>query len=87
MAADGSYSCGPADISPADVFKAAYEQCLVLQPRQRRLRVVHNLQRPGADKPWRLAEVDLHNERWVHGMRGRGRVLALPPAVPGCWHL
>lgn len=63
VAADGSYSAGPADLSAPDDVKAALEACLVLAPGQRRLRVVHNLQRMGAEAAWRLESVELHSER------------------------
>ncbi len=73
VAPDGSYSCGPQDISAADCLKASFDHCLALpagtapvQPPQQqrmRMRVVHNLLRRGAEHSWQLDSVELHLER------------------------
>lgn len=67
---DGSYAAGPADVAALDAIQAAFEACLVLAPMQRRLRVVHNLQRMGAEGAWQLDNVELHSERWVGWVGG-----------------
>ncbi|EFN58401.1 hypothetical protein CHLNCDRAFT_140331 [Chlorella variabilis] len=71
VAPDGSYSQGPHDISAADCTKAALEQCLVVEPRRRRLRVVHNLRRTGGEGRWVLDSVEVHNERYDSPYRGK----------------
>ncbi|KAL4853434.1 hypothetical protein ACK3TF_005571 [Chlorella vulgaris] len=85
VAADGSFSYGPAggDMSPADCFKAALEQCLVMQPRRRRLRVVHNLRRVGAAGTWELDSVELHQERYESPHHGKVELLGCGGGMKG----
>lgn len=71
IASDGAYSAGPSDVSAADTAAAAFEACLVLAPRERRVRVVHNLARRGAAGDWRLDDVEVHNERYDGPQTGR----------------
>lgn len=75
VAPDGSYSHGPSDISAPECIKAALEQCLVLQPLQRRLRVVHNLQRMGVERRWQLESVEVHQERYDTPHHGKVELL------------
>ena len=83
VAPDGSYSHGPADISAPECIKAALEQCMVLQPLQRRLRVVHNLQRMGAERQWRLESVEVHQERYDSPHHGKIELLGCGGGMKG----
>jgi hypothetical protein len=83
VAPDGSYSHGPSDISAPECIKAALEQCLVLQPLQRRLRVVHNLQRMGAERQWRLESVEVHQERYESPHHGKIELLGCGGGMKG----
>ena len=62
IAADGSYSTGPLDLSSTD-HTAAFQHCLGLGQGQR-IRVVHKLQRMGTETCWRVAEIEVHREQW-----------------------
>jgi hypothetical protein len=64
VAPNGGYSHGPASLAVPGCTRAALEACLVLAPRQRRLRVVHNLRRRAADGTWQLDGIEVHQERY-----------------------
>ena len=73
VAADGSYSAGPADLAAAEIQSAAVEHCLVLRQGQR-VRVVHNLQRPSSGSSWEVVSIDVLHERYDAPYNGKGEL-------------
>ena len=68
-AADGAYAVGPADLAGLD--KAAFEHCLPVAPGKTRVRLLHHLKRLGAERRWKVMEVELHWERYDSPHTGR----------------